>query len=117
LHVPVQRVPVAALAGDARGEPSHVVRARVLRATAHRASRGAVAAERTLTADARRALADAATHLQLSARGWHRVVRVARTIADLDGRDVVSAESVLEAVAYRPAQEAGSAGAGRPATA
>jgi magnesium chelatase family protein len=37
----------------------------------------------------------------LSARGRHRVVRVARTIADLGGRDVVSREDVLTALSLR----------------
>ena len=37
----------------------------------------------------------------LSARGRHRVLRVARTIADLDGRDRVSAADVLMAVSLR----------------
>jgi magnesium chelatase family protein len=37
----------------------------------------------------------------LSARGRHRVVRVARTLADLDGRDRVSAADVLMAVSLR----------------
>ena len=39
--------------------------------------------------------------LALSARGWHRVRRVARTIADLAESDVISAEHVGEALAFR----------------
>lgn len=117
LHVRVGRVGVAALAGVARGEPTAAVRARVVAAHARRAARGAAAPERTLRDDGRRALVGAAERLRLSARGWHRVLRVARSIADLDGHDHVDATAVLEAVAYRPAQWAGSAGDGRPATA
>ena len=37
----------------------------------------------------------------LSARGYHRVLRVARTIADLDGADAVRASHVAEAVSFR----------------
>ena len=37
----------------------------------------------------------------LSARGYHRVLRVARTIADLDGSDEVRRPHVAEAVSYR----------------
>ena len=40
--------------------------------------------------------------LQLSARAYHRVLKVARTIADLDGKEEISKEHLLEAVCYRP---------------
>jgi energy-coupling factor transporter ATP-binding protein EcfA2 len=45
----------------------------------------------------------------LSARGYHRVLRVARTIADLDGAAAVRAPHVAEAVSYRDRRGAGSA--------
>ncbi len=51
---------------------------------------------------ARQFLATAGTRLQLSARAFHRVLRVARTIADLDGDTRVSTAHVAEAVGYRP---------------
>ena len=52
--------------------------------------------------DAGRALlTDAAERLHLSARGWHRTLRVARTIADLDGADTVRRVHVAEALGYR----------------
>ncbi len=44
---------------------------------------------------------DAADAMNLSARGYHRVLRVARTIADLDGRDKVSRIHLAEALSYR----------------
>jgi magnesium chelatase family protein len=40
--------------------------------------------------------------LKLSARGYHRVLRVARTIADLDGNERVLESHVAEALRYRP---------------
>lgn len=42
-----------------------------------------------------------AERMGLSARGYHRVLRVARTIADLDGSDDVRRPHVAEAVSYR----------------
>jgi magnesium chelatase family protein len=49
----------------------------------------------------RRLLADAASAMRLSARGYHRVVRVARTIADLAGNGAVGRIHVAEALSYR----------------
>jgi magnesium chelatase family protein len=46
-------------------------------------------------------LAEAAERLKLSARGYHRVMRVARTLADLDGAATVSRLNVAEALSYR----------------
>ena len=43
----------------------------------------------------------AADRIGLTARGYHRALRVARTIADLDGCDVVKADHVAEALGYR----------------
>uniref|UniRef100_UPI0038B26FC6 magnesium chelatase subunit ChlI family protein n=1 Tax=Geminicoccus flavidas TaxID=2506407 RepID=UPI0038B26FC6 len=50
---------------------------------------------------ARQLLERAAKHLHLTARSWHRVVRVARTVADLDGSEVVRKPQVAEALAFR----------------
>jgi magnesium chelatase family protein len=50
---------------------------------------------------ARQLLERAAKHLHLTARSWHRVVRVARTIADLDGSDIVRKAQIAEALAFR----------------
>lgn len=46
-------------------------------------------------------LRDAADAMNLSARGYHRVLRVARTLADLDQREVVSRIHIAEALSYR----------------
>ena len=49
----------------------------------------------------RKLLADAAAVMRLSARGFHRVLRVARTIADLAGAERVGRIHVAEALSYR----------------
>lgn len=43
--------------------------------------------------------------LQLNARGYHRILKVARTIADLEGNKEIDTEHLLEAACYRPAPE------------
>jgi len=46
-------------------------------------------------------LRDAADAMPLSARGYHRVLKVARTIADLDGAETIGRAHLAEALAYR----------------
>jgi magnesium chelatase family protein len=46
-------------------------------------------------------LRQAAGRLGLSARGYHRAIKVARTVADLDGSDTIAARHVAEALQYR----------------
>ena len=46
-------------------------------------------------------LRDAADAMRLSARGYHRVLRVARTLADLDGSEHVGRIHLAEALSYR----------------
>ena len=46
-------------------------------------------------------LRDAAETMRLSARGYHRVLRVARTLADLDGADKIGRLHLAEALSYR----------------
>ncbi|MBI3791561.1 MAG: YifB family Mg chelatase-like AAA ATPase [Gemmatimonadetes bacterium] len=120
LHVLVGRVRVDDLArGGGDAEPSAAVRARVVAARARQAERyAALAGVRTngaaparwlerhgrVSAEARALLLDAADRLRLSARSYHRVLRVARTIADLDGTEGVGAGAVAEALRFRPAQ-------------
>jgi magnesium chelatase family protein len=54
-----------------------------------------------LDKSAENALRTAIDKLFLSARAYHGILRVARTIADLEGRSLVSTEHILEAVAHR----------------
>jgi magnesium chelatase family protein len=116
LHVALPPVDVAHLQSAARGEPSTPVRDRVIAARAVQADRargfgGALTnaalcprdLERVATPDAAgaRVLASAMERLGLSARAYGKVLRVARTIADLDGSDAVRAPHVAEAVHAR----------------
>ena len=54
-----------------------------------------------LPADASRVLRDAAEKLSLSPRGYHRTIKCARTIADLDESEAVRPDHILEATGYR----------------
>ena len=53
----------------------------------------------------RKILEGAIKDLGLTARGYHRVLRLARTIADLEGEEFPSAEHLAEALQYRPVLE------------
>jgi magnesium chelatase family protein len=46
-------------------------------------------------------LADAADKMRFSARGYHRILKLARTLADLDGHDAVGRIHIAEAISYR----------------
>jgi len=55
-----------------------------------------------LTKEVRELLDDSAERLALSARAYHRVIKIARTIADLESSEDVKANHILEAIQYRP---------------
>ena len=56
--------------------------------------------------DAAKGLMQTAMHrLSLSARGFHRILKVSRTIADLSGGDVIEVSHLAEALQYRQAVE------------
>jgi magnesium chelatase family protein len=119
LHVRLTRVPLGTLTSGVRGPTSVDVAARVLAARArqearHLAAPRIAALNASLTPraleqptiippEARRAAARAADVLLLSARGFHRVLRIARTIADLEARTLVTTDDVGEALRFRPA--------------
>ena len=58
-----------------------------------------------MTPEVRSRLLECHGRMGLTARGHDRVLRLARTIADLDGRDRVEAHDIDEAVGYRLAPE------------
>ena len=55
-----------------------------------------------LSKEVRDLLDDSAERLALSARAYHRVIKIARTIADLESSEDVKANHILEAIQYRP---------------
>ena len=119
LHIDVPAVPTGDLALPPPAEGSSVVARRVATARARQAARyAALPAQRRVrtNAEADGALLDeiarpeaggralllrAAERLRLSARGYHRVLRVARTLADLDGSANVERRHIAEALSYR----------------
>ena len=52
-------------------------------------------------AEGRRLLTEAAERMKLAARGYHRVLKVARTLADLDSAESVRRIHIAEALSYR----------------
>jgi len=111
LTVPVAAVAPRELVDAQPGEPSSAVRARVLAARDRQIARdgrlnarlhGRSLRSRVVLEPAARALlAKALERLALSARGHDRVLRVARTIADLHGADRIDAPHLGEALHYR----------------
>jgi magnesium chelatase family protein len=119
LTVDVPAVAVDAIVDGPPGESSALVRQRVIAARQRQharfeeegartnaALRGSrVAAHCRPDADGRQLLRRAVERFGLSARGYDRVLRVARTIADLDGADVTRATHVAEALQYRVVEQ------------
>jgi len=111
LYVQVERLTADQLTGVADAEPTARVRARVLAARSIQHLRQGAENGRLASADlavhcrvgpaARRTLMTAVDRLGLSARGFHRALRVARTIADLAGSDLVEDHHVREALSLR----------------
>jgi magnesium chelatase family protein len=119
LHVEVPAVPLADLAGAAppAAEHSAAVRERVLHCRRTQLDRQGVTNARLRGDDLRRhcaidndghaLLARALERLGLSARAYHRVLRVARTITDLAGEERIAPQHLAEAVGMQPRQGAG----------
>ena len=115
LHVTLSPVPLRDLGAGVPAESSIEIRHRVSSARQLQLARYAAAPGidcnarargrlllSALATDARAVLDSAAESLSLSARAYHRVVKVARTIADLAGHPGVDAVHVAEALRYRP---------------
>ena len=117
MHVTVGAVALRDLSAAGNGDSSPSIRSRVERARATQRKRfvrkpgvscNAFAVGRWLDAntpiqaEARTLLQTAAERLALSARGYHRVLKVARTIADLDDVIEIAPAHIAEALRYRP---------------
>ncbi|MEO5896385.1 MAG: YifB family Mg chelatase-like AAA ATPase [Vicinamibacterales bacterium] len=111
LTVPVAAMPAREITTAAGGEPSAQIRGRVIAARTRQVDRDGVLNARLqgrslrhsteLQADARRMFDAALTKLSLTARGHDRVLRVARTIADLAGEACVTSDHLAEALQFR----------------
>jgi magnesium chelatase family protein len=110
LHVEVPAVPYGELRDRAMSESSAAMRDRVEAARERQRRRGSVNAlipakglreYCALDAAGERALEMAMKKLSLSARAHDRILKVARTVADLSGSETVEARHVAEAVQYR----------------
>lgn len=117
LQVEVPRLAFNELDGP-RGESSADVRARVIRARQHQLARnnckGEVNARLDNAAIGRvcqlqkhdqTLLRQAVERFRLSARAYHRILRVARTIADLDDSELIATQHLTEAISYRCAEK------------
>lgn len=119
LYVEVPRTPYEKLSAREDAEPSSVVRERVGRARAIQSERNIAFGAITnadirgrdlkklcvIPTEAESLLLSASKTLHLSPRAIHRCLKVARTIADLAGREHVETVDVAEALQYRPKQE------------
>jgi magnesium chelatase family protein len=111
LMVEVPAVTEAELSTRGAGEPSSVVRTRVVAAREHQQARQQKV-NALLTPDeidthclpdcaGAALLKQAMARLDLSARGYHRILKVARTIADLAGEEIIRGPHIAEAIQYR----------------
>jgi magnesium chelatase family protein len=116
IHLEVPRIPHEQLADRRPGEPSAAVRARVERAREVQSGRFAGSTLLTnadmgpkelrqfapLDDAAEALLGTAVRQMALSPRAYHRVLKLARTIADLAGEEHVTSAQIAEALQYRP---------------
>ncbi len=115
LHVSVQRPKYSELTATIKGEASKDIAARVAAARAIQAERlsrwhmqnNAQMGHRqlketcALDKDGTEMLREVFEKLHLSARSYDRIIKVARTIADLDGKEQIQSDHVAEAISYR----------------
>jgi magnesium chelatase family protein len=116
IHVQVPRVDYEKLSGDRLGEPSDVIRQRVESARKLQQQRfvGTGLASNAemhpaevrkfciLDESSRNLMKSAMNQMQLSARAYHRILKLARTIADLAGCEAIATSHLAEALQYRP---------------
>lgn len=114
--VEVNSVPLEAISNVAPGEKSSTIKRRVINARSiqFRRSQGGYPLLNSLLTgpqlqelvplgkEHRSLMAEAVRRLGLTARGYHRVLRVARTLADLEGEEYPGPEHLAEAIGFRP---------------
>jgi magnesium chelatase family protein len=118
IHIEVPRVDYEKLSGERQGEGSDAIQTRVQQSREMQAARFE-ADESGITSNAdmrvgeirrfcqldeacQSLMRSAMSQLQLSARGYHRVLKLARTIADLAGCEAIQSAHLAEALQYRP---------------
>lgn len=116
LHMEVQPVPFEKLSEERKGEASATIRGRVAAARAMQTARYAKSSKVhynaqmnvkqirqhcALDAASLQLLKQAMLHLNLSARAYDRILKVSRTIADLDQSEEIRPEYIAEAIQYR----------------
>lgn len=116
IHVEVPRVPFEKLSSQHTGEPSEKVRKRVETARIIQRERfaktkmlvnadmgpAAIRQFCRLDTTSTNLLKAAMQQMQLSARAYHRILKLARTIADLAGESDIQTPHIAEAIQYRP---------------
>jgi magnesium chelatase family protein len=117
IHVDVPRVDYDKLLGNEQSESSAIIRQRVRQARVHQGQRfdkrpnlfanadmGVSEIQQfcILTPEARQVLELSVRQMQLSARAYHRVLKLSRTIADLGDSEKIEVQHVAEALQYRP---------------
>jgi magnesium chelatase family protein len=116
IHITVPRVEYSKLTGDRFGESSAVIKKRVENARAIQRARfndnkllsnsdmrlAEIRTHCVVNAEGDRLLKHAIDQMNLSARGYHRVLKISRTIADLDGSEMIQTNHIAEALQYRP---------------
>jgi magnesium chelatase family protein len=112
IHIEVPRIDKQALDNDApKGETSEQIRQRVLKAFQHQKDRGPrfnaeldvkeVETFCALKEKEKRLLETAMDRLKLSARAYHRILKLARTIADIQDSQQIESSHLMEAISYR----------------
>ena len=111
IHVEVPAVKYKEMAGEGTGESSETVRTRVEQASAvqHRRFKHSnarmtpkqIKEHCRLDAESQELLKMAMTELNLSARAYDRILKVSRTIADLDSAPDIQSQHISEAIQYR----------------
>jgi len=118
IWVSVGNVDYKKLGGEETGEKSEKIRARVEKAREIQKIRFSKLGKKIntnsemgvkdlssivkLTPEVRKILDDSAEQLALSARAYHRVIKIARTIADLENSPEIKPGHIFEAIQYRP---------------
>lgn len=121
IHIQVPAVEYKDLSSDTAGEPSAVIRERVQKARARQLQRfrntrifanasmssKQIKTHCPLDAASQKIMATAIDKMGMSARAHDRILKVARTIADLAGAEAIAAEHIAEAIQYRTLDKEG----------